>query len=93
MKSLLLIFSICLTLSSPFWGNPGRSDKYCAAMRDGVMVLMKDGMVVTSDVTLKDSTKVTTNCIVIRKDGSKINLKDGECITGDGTGKSEKKQK
>jgi hypothetical protein len=92
MKSLLLIFALGLTFTSSFWRTSRETEKYCAEMRDGVMVLLKDGMVVTSDVTLNDSTKITTNCVVIKKDGSNTNLKDGECIISD-TKKQLKKDK
>jgi hypothetical protein len=83
MKALLIFYSICLTVSSFFLETPVKTEKYCAAMRDGVMVLLKDGMVVTSDVTLNDSLKITTDCFVIKKDGSKTNLREGECIIAD----------
>lgn len=83
MKILLVVFTICLTFTSPFWDPGWKTEKYCASLRDGVMVLLKDGMIVTSEVILSDSTKITTDCVVIKKDGTKIGLKDGECITSD----------
>jgi hypothetical protein len=85
MKALLLFFTICLTVSSPFWGDHKGGEKYCAAMRDGVMVLLKDGMIVTSDVIINDSIKVTSDCMIIKKDGSRTSLRDGECIVSDDT--------
>jgi hypothetical protein len=88
MKALFAIFIACIFFSTALFEGEHKMDKYCAALRDGVMVLLKDGMVVTTDVTINDSIKVTTDCVVIKKDGTRINLKDGECIT---SGNIEKK--
>lgn len=92
MKLSLIILISCITLSYPFWNNQGSIEKYCASLKDGVMVLTKDGMIVTSDVKINDSITVTTDGVVIKKDGTRTPLKDGECITA-GTEKNKTEDK
>lgn len=93
MKLSLIIYISCIALSYAFLGTEQTTEKYCASLKDGVMVLTKDGMVVTSNVKINDSTIVTTDCLVIKKDGSKSSLKDGECITANsGKNKNEEKK-
>lgn len=51
-------------------------------MRDGAMILIKDGTVIPMDkeITLPSGTVVQTNGILKKKDGSEIKLKDGQFI-------------
>ena len=55
-------------------------------MKDGKMMEMKDGNWVaqTSDKTMSNGTKVTTDGTVIMKDGAKKTLANGECVKPDG---------
>ena len=64
--------------------DPVVADRYCAELQDGKMVLMQDNKPVMAEVALNDGSKVTTACIVIRKDGTIVALKTGDCIDKDG---------
>ncbi|MES2285117.1 MAG: DUF6799 domain-containing protein [Bacteroidota bacterium] len=61
-----------------------KNGKYCAILKDGVMVLMKDGVSPTVAVILRDGSKVTIDGNVLRSDGINITLKNGECINMNG---------
>ena len=61
-----------------------KNEKYCAILKDGIMTLMKDGVISTVGVTLMDGSKVSIDGNVLRSDGINITLKDGECINIDG---------
>jgi preprotein translocase subunit YajC len=80
MKIAILLLISIIALSFPLKQSVQNSEKYCANLKDGVMVLTKDGIVVTSEVTINDSTTITPDCVIIKKDGTKTSLKDGECI-------------
>jgi hypothetical protein len=62
----------------------GNEVKYCAMLKDGKMMLMKDNAPVSADVTLKDGTRVTRDGSITRKDGTKSTLRNGDCIDKDG---------
>ena len=59
-------------------------DKYCAKLKDGKLVVMHDGTIVTEEVKLNDGSKIQPDGSVIDKDGVKRFLKDGECIDKSG---------
>lgn len=56
------------------------ADKYCAKMKDGVMVVMFRGKAITGDVFLKDGSTVKADGTVISKGGQRSMLKEGQCI-------------
>jgi hypothetical protein len=58
--------------------------KYCAMLKDGKMMLMKENETVTSDITLKDGSIMTKDGTVMRKNGTKVMLQNGECIDEQG---------
>lgn len=64
--------------TEPLW------QKYCAKLKDGKMIVMTDGMELTSDVTLNNGTTIKTDGTVIKSDGTKIILEDGDCVDKDG---------
>lgn len=77
---IALIFSI-----NAVAGNPNNHpDTYCAKIKDGKKVIMHDGYVLTSEVTLANGTKIQIDGTIIKKDGTKGTLKEGECISKEG---------
>lgn len=62
---------------------PG-DDSYCAKLRDGKLVMMHNGEVMTADVTLENGTQIKTDGSIITQDGKTIVLKDGECVNKKG---------
>lgn len=60
------------------------TDKYCAKLKDGKIVVMHKGMQVQSDVTLTDGSLIKADGSLITKDGIKRFMRDGECVTSDG---------
>jgi hypothetical protein len=54
--------------------------KYCAFSKNGKVQLTLNGEAVTSEVTLRDGTKITPDCSIAKKDGTKGMLKAGQCI-------------
>lgn len=78
----LNVFSQTKDTSGSF--EQDKNEKYCAILKDGVMTLMKDGVISTVGVTLRDGSKVSIDGNVLRSDGINITLKDGECINVDG---------
>jgi hypothetical protein len=60
--------------------EPEKEGQYCLGLKDGLAVLMKDGVAVIDDVVFNDGTKVTRQGMIINKDGTEKILKDGECV-------------
>ena len=60
------------------------TDKYCARMRDGKLIVVHDGAPISAEVKLSDGSKVSPDGSVIDKDGAKRFLQDGECIDKSG---------
>jgi hypothetical protein len=66
-----------------FAGNENDNEKvnkYCAKIKDGKLVVMRNDKVLTSDLLLVDGTKIKMNGIIIQKGGDTTRLKDGECF-------------
>lgn len=59
-------------------------DKYCAKLKDGITIVMADGIKLTSDVTLENGTTIRTDGTILKTDGTKIVLQDEECVDKDG---------
>ena len=71
--------------------------QYCAMLKDGKMVLMKDNAPVAAEILLKDGSSVSKDGSIRRKDGTKISLSNGDCVDSEGNVlprkvKSEKKE-
>lgn len=60
------------------------SDKYCAKMMDGRLVVMHDGTIMLTEVRLANGTELKPDGSIISQDGKKSILKDGECIDKSG---------
>lgn len=88
MKSTIFSITVCIFSLNAFsqikdtTGNreQEKSGKYCAILKDGIMILKKDGVPTNALVTLRDGSKVTMDGNILRSDGINIALKDGECI-------------
>ena len=71
--------------------------RYCAMLKDGKMVLMKDNSPVPADITLNNGNRISKDGTVQRKDGSSVTLSNGDCVDDEGNVlsrkvKSEKKE-
>jgi len=80
-----LLIAIAM-LSSSALASDNTKSKDCVMMKDGKMVVTKDGspMAMTDDMTMRDGCRVKTDGTVISADGKKMMLKDGDAITMDG---------
>ena len=85
MKKTILAFAIMTFSLSSIAGNGDKGDQYCAENRNGKIVVVYKGNIITTDVTLIDGTIIKTNGVVMMKDGSKMVLNDGQCINKDGS--------
>lgn len=91
MKTFLLVLVVSLFALQGVFNTPQSDDgRYCAKLRDGKLIIMYEGTVVTGDVTLENGTQIKTDGSVVKPDGETIVLKDGECI--DKKGISEEKK-
>jgi hypothetical protein len=79
----VIVILICLLRLTGYVGYRG-DDNYCAKLRDGKLVMMHDGEVMTADVTLQNGTQIKTDGSIIKQDGGTIVLKDGECVNKKG---------
>jgi hypothetical protein len=86
MKKSLMLVVCYFGLVSAFAQNPVQNDetRYCAKLKDGVMVIMQNDLVISNDVTLRDSSKITKDGVLVKKNGNKVTLKEDECIDADG---------
>jgi hypothetical protein len=89
MKTLFVLITACLFFVSAKAQQVSQvqepTGKYCVVMKDGVRKVTVDGMIITAEVVLSDSTRLTPDGTVIRGDGARAVLKVGECVgkTGD----------
>lgn len=84
MKKMILAAAVMMISMGAFAGDD-HGDKYCGKLKDGKVVVMYEGHVLTSDAVLADGTIVKPDASVVMKDGSKMMLNDGECINKDGS--------
>ena len=84
MKRIILAVAV-MALSFNSIAGDEHGDKYCAKMKDGKMVVMHNGMAITSEAKLNDGSVVQSDGTVVMKDGSKMTLNDGQCISKDGS--------
>ncbi len=87
MKTLLKTLVVALiALSWISTGFAGDKMKDCVHMKDGRMMMMKDGkeMAMEKEMTMKDGTKVMTDGTVMKKDGEKMTMKDGDMMMMNG---------
>ncbi|MES2140601.1 MAG: DUF6799 domain-containing protein [Bacteroidota bacterium] len=92
MKSATILIMICIFSQNAFSQirdtirnyEQEKNEKYCAILKDGIIVLMKDGVSSTVTATLRDGSKLTMDGNVLKSDGINITLKNGECIDMNG---------
>ena len=65
-------------------GSNSGEVRYCAMLKDGKMVLLKDNAPVAADIELKDGSLVSQDGSIRRKDGTRISLSNGECVDVNG---------
>ena len=88
MKTLLKALVVAvISLSFLSTGFAGDMKKDCVHMKDGKMMMMKDGkeMAMDKEMTMKDGSKVMTDGTHVMKDGKKMKLKDGDMVMMDGS--------
>ncbi|MDQ3109608.1 MAG: hypothetical protein M3R17_06900 [Bacteroidota bacterium] len=91
---LLLLFTSLFALQGFFNLNaPQDDERYCAKLRDGKLVIMHEGSVITGDVTLENGTQIKTDGSIVKPDGQAIALKDGECVDKKGISEDNKPKK
>jgi hypothetical protein len=86
MKTIVKIVAFCLTVSA-YAQQPTptkETAEYCADLKDGVVVLTEQELPVEGDILLLDSSVVSKNGTLIRKNGMKQSLQSGECVNQDG---------
>lgn len=95
MRNFLLVLVTSLfVLQGVFGFNAQKEgDQYCAKLRDGKLVIMHDGILLTADVTLKNGTQIKVDGTIVKPDGGTIALKDGECVDKDGVSPEKKPKK
>jgi hypothetical protein len=91
---LLLLLTSLFALQGVFNVNvPQDDEKYCAKLRDGKLVIMHEGSILTGDVTLKNGTQIKADGSIVKQDGGTIVLKEGECVDQNGMSDEKKPKK
>jgi len=90
MKKLILlasfcIFTLCGIAQSPAAKGETKKSvkqeyKYCAKLKDGLVVMMEGDRELTMEIVLANGTRIKPNATVTKPDGTVIILEDGECI-------------
>ncbi len=62
----------------------GKSDRYCAILKDGRMVMTADGRDLVMDVMLENGIRIKTNGSLMDKEGKERFLNNGECVDKEG---------
>lgn len=89
MKKLALTLTI-FSLSSVAFAQIDSSKinnniRYCAQMKDGILVVVDEGnQEISSDIRTDNGTVIQSNGNVVQKDGVSTVLKEGECINTQG---------
>ncbi|MFY9308314.1 MAG: DUF6799 domain-containing protein [Bacteroidia bacterium] len=102
MKKLTFAITV-LSFSSGAYAQIDSSDihhniRYCAQMKDGLMVVVdENNNEISSKILTDNGTVIESNGNIIRKDGVTTALKEGECINTQGivvrlTNKTENKK-
>jgi len=87
MKKVILLLTIVSSSSAVFAQadlNDKKNRQYCAELKDGLLVVIADEKIITSDITTDNGTIIQANGNIIQKDGITTVLKDGECIDTQG---------
>ncbi len=87
MKTLIFltgIFLFSIHLNAGNSDSKEHSEKYCAKMSGGKLIVMHQGIELAAEATLANGTKIKTDGTIIKTDGSTVRLKSGECIDKEG---------
>lgn len=91
MKTIITAITVAFfSLGAFAHDNNEHPDKYCIKMKDGKKVVMHEGTALTSEVTLKNGTKIKPDGTVTKSDGTTSMLKEGECMSMEGSVAKEK---
>lgn len=92
MFAAMLVLALCFTTSNAFAQTKakGTMTKDCCMMKNGKMVMVKDGktMPMDKDMKMSNGTTCMVNGECIMKDGKKMTMKEGDCM--DMSGKMDK---
>lgn len=84
---VVILTAVVLLSASLFAPRLMAADMSGVMMKDGKMMMMKDGQAteqMKNDMTMPDGTKVMTNGMVKMKDGKEMHMKDGQMMMMDG---------
>lgn len=88
MKKLILILAVSsissITFAQTDSSNINKNLRYCAQLKDGILVVVSDQKEISSDITTENGTVIKANGNIIKKDGITTVMKDGECIDTQG---------
>lgn len=85
MRTLIVIIAISAFMFQVTSADSDQPlDQYCAEIRDGRLVVVFQGSVLTSNITLDNGAQIKTDGTIIKEDGTTTVLKQGECIGKDG---------
>lgn len=88
----MLVLALCFTNVNTFaqTKTKGAMMKDCCMMKDGKMVMVKDGktMPMDKDMKMANGTTCMVNGECVMKDGTKMKMKEGDCM--DMSGKMDK---
>jgi len=96
MKKIILatiILVLNLNISAQNDGTKSLGGRYCAKIKDGIIVVVYQDNPITTDILLDNGATIKPDGTVITKDGNRIMLKDGECINQDGSMPAKEKNK
>jgi uncharacterized protein YdeI (BOF family) len=95
MKKVLVLIATVFLCTGVFAQSQMKTNKMkdCVMMKDGKMMVMKDGKTTAMDntMTMKNGTMVMADGNVKMKDGKTMMMKDGDCMYMSGKMTTEKK--
>lgn len=85
----LLVFSLNVNAQSVYSKEKTKKIKkqeyrYCAKLKDGLLVMMEGDKELTREVVLANGTRIRPDASITKPDGSVIILEDGECVDESG---------
>jgi len=91
-KIWLIVFLFCglnVLLAQKDTGKKAPKEKYidntyCMTLKDGIPVLMFNGLQVVSDVVLENGTRITPGGRLIKSNGAEIVLHEKDCVNSVG---------
>ena len=88
MFTVMLFLAVSLTANNTYAQTKTKKAmlKDCCMMKNGKMMVMKDGksMPMNKDMKMKNGTTCMVNGECVMKDGTKMTMKDGDCMDMNG---------